>query len=216
MKILRLIAVLALPLIFFSCSSTMKYVWAQEGYSGKHYDKILVVGVAQRLESRLAFENTVVKLLAAEGVTAETSTIAIPPVQNMEEVSKERFVKVVKEGNYDGVIVARLIDVSIKDVLESGSPSYGPMYAGRGYYGYGYGQYMYSGYNYMYTADYYRQEQTYVVETRLFDANAENLEKALVWSGQSNITDPSSYESGAASYAKTVVKTLLKSKMIEL
>ena len=216
MKILRLIAVLALPLIFFSCSSTMKYVWAQEGYSGKHYDKILVVGVAQRLESRLAFENTVVELLAAEGVTAENSTIAIPPVQNMEEVSKERFVEVVKEGNYDGVIVARLIDVSIKDVLESGSPSYGPMYAGRGYYGYGYGQYMYSGYNYMYTPDYYRQEQTYVVETRLFDANAENLEKALVWSGQSNITDPSSYESGAASYAKSLVKTLLKSKMIEL
>lgn len=146
---------------------------------------------------------------------AENSLKAIPPIQDLTQILEEKIVDAVKAGNYDGVIVGTLVDVNTNEVVESGTPIYGPMYGGRGYYGYGYGRYIYSGYNYMYTPDYYREQQTYVVESRLFDANAESAEKALVWSGQSNITDPSSFESGATKYAKTLVKTLIKSKLID-
>jgi len=215
MRTLISIAVAVLLLIISSCGSAMKYTWTKEGYTGKHFDKILVIGASKNLESRSAFENTVVRLLGEEGIMAENSLKAIPPIQDLTQISEEKIVDAVKAGNYDGVIVGTLVDVNTKEVVESGSPVYGPMYGGRGYYGYGYGRYIYSGYNYMYTPDYYREQQTYVVESRLFDANAESAEKALVWSGQSNITDPSSFESGATKYAKTLVKTLLKSKLIE-
>ncbi|TFG74482.1 MAG: hypothetical protein E4H26_07895 [Flavobacteriales bacterium] len=215
MKTLNIIGAAILFLILSSCGSAMKYTWTKEGYTGKHFEKILVIGASKNMESRSVFENTVVKLLAEEGITAENSLKAIPPIQDITQISEEKIVDAVKAGNYDGVIVATLIDVNTKDVMESGTPMYGPMYGGRGYYGYGYGRYVYSGYNYMYTPDYYRQQQTYVVESRLFDTHAESADKALIWSGQSNITDPSSFESGAASFAKTLVKSLLKSKLIE-
>ena len=133
MKFLKLTASLLLLVIFSSCGSTMKYTWTKEGYTGKHFDKILVVGVTKNMESRSVFENTVVKLLADEGITAENSNKAIPPIQSVDQVSEERFVNVVREGNYDGVLVARLIDVDVKDVRESGTPIYGPMYGGRGF-----------------------------------------------------------------------------------
>ncbi len=215
MRTFNIIRTVFVLLIVTSCGSAMKYTWTKEGYSGKHFDKILVIGATKNLASRSAFENNVVKLLAEKGITAQNSLQAIPPIQDITQISEEKIVDAVKAGNYDGVIVATLIDVNTQEVRESGTPMYGPMYGGRGYYGYGYGRYIYSGYNYMYTPDYYRQQKIYVVESRLFDAKAESAEKALIWSGQSNITDPSSFESGASSYAKTVVKSLLKSKMIQ-
>jgi hypothetical protein len=193
----------------------MKYSWTKDGFSGKKFEKILVIGASRNIQSRTVFENTtVVKLLAKENITAQNSLKALPPIQDISQISEERIMAAVKERNYDGVLVATLVDVNIQDVRESGTTMYGPMYGGRGYYSRGYGRYIYSGYYYIYTPDYYKQQKTYVVETRLYDANAQSIEKALVWSGQSNITDPSSFESGASSYAQTLVKSLLKSDLI--
>lgn len=213
-KVLNL-SVLMAALLFMSCGATMKHTWSREGFSGKHFEKILVIGASRNLESRSAFENTTVKLLADNGIKAENSLSAIPPISDMNEISEERIVSIVKNGGYDGVIVAALLDVNTRDVAESNTMVYGPMYAGRGYYGYGYGRYVYGSYNYMYTSNYYREQKTYVVETRLFDAHEDSAEKALLWSGQSNITDPRSFESGASSYAKTLVNSLLKNKIIQ-
>ena len=214
-KTTKIISAALILLIVSSCGTAMKYSWTKDGFSGKKFEKILVIGASRNIQSRTVFENTtVVKLLAKENITAQNSLKALPPIQDISQISEERIMAAVKEGNYDGVLVATLVDVNIQDVRESGTTMYGPMYGGRGYYGRGYGRYIYSGYNYMYTPDYYKQQKTYVVETRLYDANAQSIEKALVWSGQSNITDPSSFESGASSYAQTLVKSLLKSDLI--
>jgi len=215
MKTIKIISAAVVLLVASSCGSAMKYTWTKEGFSGKHFEKILVIGASRNIQSRTVFENTVVNLLAKENITAQNSLNALPPVQDISQISEERIITAVRDGNYDGVLVATLVDVNTQDVRESGTTMYGPMYGGRGYYGRGYGRYIYSGYNYMYTPDYYREQKTYVVETRLFDAKAQSIEKALVWSGQSNITDPGSFESGASSYAKTLVKSLLKSNLIK-
>ena len=214
MKNISISAAALVMLFLFSCGSAMKYTWTKEGYSGKHFEKILIIGATKNLESRTTFENTVVKLLAEANIKAENSLKSLPPINDITEISEEKIISAVQEGNYDGVIVATLVDVNTQDVKESGA-IYGPMYGGRGYYGRGYGRYAYSGYSYMYTPDYYREQTTYVVETRLFDASAESVENALVWSGQSKITDPKSFESGAASYAKVLVKSLLEAKIVE-
>ncbi len=215
MRTMNIIGAIIILLIVSSCGSAMKYTWTQEGFSGKQFDKILVIGASKNMQSRTVFENTVVKLLAKESINAENSLKALPPVQDISQISEESIIKAVKDGNYDGVLVATLVDVNTQDVRESGTTMYGPMYAGRGYYGRGYGRYIYSGYGYMNSPNYYREQKTFVVETRLFDANADSLATALLWSGQSNITDPSSFESGASSYAKTLVKSLLKSNLVK-
>lgn len=208
-RLLKLSFLVAVTFLMVSCSSTMKHTWTQEGYTGKHFDKILVIGASRNLESRSAFENTTVELLAENGIKAENSLKVLPPVQDVNEISEELIEKVVKEGNYDAVIVAFLVDVNTKDVVETTTPTV--IYGRRGY---GYGRYVYGSYNSIYSPDYYRQQKTYVVETRLFDAHAESKEQAMVWSGQSNITDPSSFEKGAESYAKTMVKSLMQYKII--
>jgi hypothetical protein len=206
MKILKLIAATVLLLIISSCGSTMKNTWTKEGYSGKNFEKILVIGISRNVDSRTVFENTVVKLLGNKGITAHNSLETIPPVKDITQMSKERIIAAVRNGNYDGVIVSTLLIVNSEDILQS--TSMGKM-------NYGFGGYIYSGYDTMYTPDYYREQKSYVLETRLFDANEESAEKALVWSGESKLTDPGTFEATAAMYAENVVEILVNSALVK-
>ncbi len=212
MKSLKIVACALVLLIASSCGSAMKSAWVKEGYSGRNFEKILVIAISRNAENRAIFENTVVKSLGDKGIIAHNSLKAIPPAKDINQMSEERIIAAVKEGNYDGVIVSTVLKVESEDILQSSSME--RSYSGYGY-GYGYGNYIYSGYNDMYTPDYYKDQKTYVLETRLFDANEGSAEKALVWSGQSKIKNPNSLEEGASNYAKTVVYTLLSSNLVK-
>lgn len=200
-------------LVLGACSATMKYTWTKDGFQGKSFDKILVVGASRDLVARASFENTVVQLLSEQGITAENSINTLPQFENIQEISEEEVVKAVQDGNFDGLIVASLVDVKSQEVLESyGSSAY--PYGMYGRYGYGYSRYIYGSYAYTYREDYYREQKTYILEARLFDAEATSREKAILWTGQSKLTDPSSFETGAKAFAKTTVRTLLKNGLV--
>ncbi len=62
----------------------------------------------------------------------------------------------------------------------------------------------------MYTPGNYETDKTYYIEINLYDADTEKL----VWSSQSETTNPSSIESVAPYFAKTVVDQLIKDGMI--
>lgn len=204
---MRILIALTTIFIMSSCVSTMNYTWQKEGFEGKSFKKILVVATSKNLESRTTLENTVVSWLAKEGINAENSLSVFPPIVDIKEIDESIIESRIKEGNYDAVIVSSLVDVNKQDVYEQGT-NYYPMR-------YGYRRHIYSGYGYAYSPGYYRQQKTYVLESRLFDTAIENSKEAIVWSGQSSLTDPSSYESGAKKYASTLVHTLLKSKTIK-
>jgi hypothetical protein len=191
----------------------MKSTWTKEAYSGKDFNKILVVGASSNLSSRAAFENRVVQLLQQQGIASENSINNLPRFENIEESSEEEIARVVRDGNFDGLIVASLVDVNSKEILEGyGGRAY--PYGMYGSYGFGYSYYISSSYSYSLNEAYYRQEKTYVIEARLYDAEAPSTEEALVWAGQSKLTDPSSFESGAKSFAKTTVRALLKEGLV--
>lgn len=212
MKKLKFLTFIVLTALLFSCSSTMKNTWTKSGFTGKKFNNILVVGATRNLESRTNFENSVVKLLGEKGIKAHTSLDIFPPVKDSNELDEEKVIEKIKNGNYDAVMVASLVDVDTKDVRESSNYYGGVAYAPRRY---GYSRYIYSSYAFAYSPDYYRQQKTYVVESRLFDTSEESKEDALIWSGQSNITDPSSYESASKKFAKTLVNSLLASKILQ-
>jgi len=211
MKKIKSIIVFGMIFLLFSCGSTMKHTWTKADYTNKKFNNILVVGATKNLESRNTFETTVVKLLAEKGITAKTSLDVFPPVNNINELSEDKIIETIKNGNYDAVIVASLVDVNTKDVKESGN-NYGGVYVPVRY---GYGRYIYSSYNFAYSPDYYRQQKTYVLESRLFDTSENSKEEALVWTGQSNITDPSSYEALSTKFAKILVTSLLSSPILK-
>jgi hypothetical protein len=204
----RIVLVIIASLFLWSCASTMRHTWVKENYEGKHFENILVMGVTQNLEARLAFETTVVELLKKNGIKASNSFTLFPPGKTLNSLNEEQIENKIKSGNYDAVIVSSLINVNKQEVYERGTDSYYPVH-------YRYSRYIYSSYSYSYSPDYYRMQKSYVVGSRLFDTSASKKEDAIVWSGQSDITDPSSYESGAKQYATSLVKTLLKSNIIK-
>ncbi len=206
----RIVLSLIAMTFLWSCATSMKYTWTKENYEGKKFDKILVMTISKNLKSRTLFENTVVKYLAEEGINATNSLSIFPPVETAEKLTKEEIEKRIKGGNYDGVLITTLIDVNTQDVIVNNNGPYYPMP-----YGYGYRGYIYSGYGHMYAPDYYREQKTYVLETRLYDLTQDNIKEAIVWSGQSEVTDPSSSESASKTYSDTLVKTLMESGTIK-
>ncbi len=204
----RIILIMIAMLFLWSCASTMQYIWVKENYQGKHFESILVIGISKNLAVRSIFENTIVEMLKEEGITASNSLTLFPPIKNMTELNEEQIESRVKSGNYDAVLVSSLVDINTQEIYESGTNNYYPVH-------YRYRRHIYSSYSYTYTPDYYRTQQSYVLETRLFDTSASTKEDAIVWSGQSSITVPSSYESASKQYAKTLVKTLLESQIIK-
>ena len=208
----RIIVSLIAMTFLWSCATTMKYTWKKENFEGKKFDNILVLTISKNLKSRTLFENTVVKYLGEEGINASNSLSVFTPVEKMEDLSEEEIGKRIKEGKYDAILVTTLIDINTQDVRVNNNTSYYPMSYG---YGYGYRSFIYSGYGHMYENDYYRQQKTYVLESRLYDVSETDPKEAVVWSGQSELTDPSGSESASKRYSDILVKTLLDSGTIK-
>ena len=211
MKTRIIISLIAMTFLW-SCATTMKYTWTKESFEGKSFEKVLVLTLSKNLKSRTLFENTVVELLADEGINATNGLNVITPVEDVKKLTEAEIEKRIKEGGYDAVLVTTLIDVNTRDVQVNNYNYYPYMYGG--YYGYGYRSFIYSNYNYMYNNQ-YREEKIYVLETRLYDVSEANQKEAVVWSGQSELVDPSGSESASKHYSNTLVKTLIESGTIK-
>lgn len=209
----RILLMLVATALLWSCSTTMKYTWTKESFEGKSFDKVLVLTLSKNLKSRTLFENTVADLLVEEGITATNGLSVITPVEDVKKLTEAEISKRIKAGGYDAVLITTLIDVNTRDVQVNNNNYYPYMYGGR--YGYGYNSYIYSSYNYMYNEQ-YREEKTYVLETRLYDINEGNPKEAVVWSGQSELVDPSGATSASKTYSKKLVKTLMESGTVKI
>lgn len=190
-----------------SCATSMKYTWTKDGYQGKKYNKILVIVEAQTNSGRINSENTIVENLKKEGFNATSSLTVFPPGDDNENLSEDQIESRILNGGYDGVIITSLVDAQSREVREGGGTYAQPV-------SYRYGRHIRTGYVHMQEPEYYRQEKTYVLESRFFDASNKATKESVVWSGQSELTDPSSAESAAKSYSKQLVKTLIESGTI--
>ncbi len=201
----KLSLILIIPLLI-GCSSAMNSTWTKENFNGKKFDKILVMAISKNMQARSTFENTVVEKLTEEGITATNALIVFPPTSSIKDFTEEEIGNRIKVGGYDAVLVTYLVDVATRDVQTNDN-----YYYPRGYYGYR--RYIYTGYDYYNTG--YREEKSYILETRLYDTSIGDPEASIMWSGQSSITDPSSYNSGSKTYAKKLLNTLLKDQIIK-
>ena len=202
--VLSLIAITFL----WSCATTMKYTWTKEDYQGKKYNKILVIVEAQTQQGRINGENAIVENLAKEGISATNSLNVFPSTEKTGNLSEDKIEAKIVDGGYDGVLVTSLVDANTRDVREGGGTYAQPV-------SYRYGRHIRTGYVHMQEPEYYRQETTYLLETQLFDVADKANKEAVVWSGQSELTDPSSSESAAKTYSKRLVKTLIESGTIK-
>lgn len=196
-------------IFLMSCTSTMKYTWTDDAYQGRSYEKILVIAEGRSQQARMNTENTIVNALTKEGYVASNSLVVFKPAEKIHDLSEDEIESRILAAGYDGVLVTSLVDAKTRDVREGGGTYSQPVR-------YGYGRRIRTGYVHMQEPEYYRQEKTYVLETQLFDTKDQATKENVVWSGQSELTDPSSAESAAKSYSKKLVKTLLESGTIKL
>lgn len=213
MKIKLLVTVFAL-FFLWSCSTTMEYTWTKENFQGKKFDKVLVMAITRNLESRTLFEYTAVEYLKESGVNAMNSINVFTPVEKFEDLNEKEIESRIKNGGYDAVLITSLIDVNTRDVRVVQSGPYYPFAYDYGY-GYSYWGFIYGNYSHMYMPEYYREEKNYVLETRLYDVNEGDQKEAIVWAGQSSLTDPSSADSASKQFTKKLVKTLIETGKIK-
>ena len=149
-----------------------------------------------------------VENLKKEGITAMNSLAIFKAGEIITDLTEEEIENRILAGGFDGVLVSLLADANSREVREGGGTYMQPVT-------FRYGRRIRTGYVHMQEPEYYRQERTYVLETQLFDTKDQATKENVVWSGQSELTDPSSVDSAIKSYSKKLAKTLVDTGIVK-
>lgn len=204
----KIIMLVASVVILSGCASTMSSTWRKSDYQGRHFNKILVVVEASSVQGRINSENAIVDRLQKEGINATNSLTIFALGDNVQALSEDEIETRILDGGYDGVLVSQLATSNTREVREGGGTYMEPVTVR-------YGRRIRTGYVHVQEPEYYRQQTTYVIETQLFDTQDRANKQSVVWSGQSELTDPSSLDSAAKAYAKALVGSLMDSEIIK-
>lgn len=183
-------ALMVITVLIAACTTTKPTAeWRDKSYAGGAFDNILIVGIAEKVTSRRAFENTFVDKLNDEKIKA-TAAFAVMPEHAQPTEANIRAV--IKDIRFDAVLVTHLVGVDEKTVYHPGA--YRDSF---------YGYYGHVG-RYVYEPGYYSRHELVRLETNLYDTQTEKL----IWSMQTETMDPSSDQKLIDSKIKTVVKRL--------
>lgn len=210
MKKSSLLGALLVLIMVSGCAPSTKILgsWTGPDTPAEPYNNIFVTAITENLVARQTVENDIDAMLQARGVTASSSFDIIPPGFKATEDNKAATVKAIKDGGSDAIMTVALLDQTSETRYVPGSTSYYPMGFG-GYYGNFYGYYSY--YNpVMYNPGYYATDKNYYLEINLYDVDTQKL----VWSAQSESTNPSSIETFSKSFSELVVTQLIKDGLI--
>lgn len=209
-KVVSSTLILLVAIILQGCYSTdISASWMGDNHEPQKYKKLLVIGMSTNVAARATVEDELVYFMRLKGINAISASSVMPPdraiVSEPHDVQKA---KLVAEG-FDGIFAISLLEKTESTKYVQGSSAYAPATFYGGYYGsfYSYYPYMYSN---VYQPGYYASSETIFMNTSLFDVDSGDL----LWSAQSETTDPSSLDNFANSYAKSMVTHLLKRKII--
>mgnify|MGYP001818567704 CR=1 FL=1 len=190
-------------LLIISCTTTkITHTWAEKSYRGWPFSHILVIGVAEKNETRRSFEEKFVAKLEATGVEGLASYAVMAPD---EKIDKETILAVVKKTGVDGVLLTYLVAVKEKELA---SP--GPTYSRADDYHGGSIPDLSSAYEYRSGSQLYTTQVKVRLETNLYDAKTEQK----VWSARSRTLNPKSDTALMNSVIDALVKDLKKNKLI--
>jgi hypothetical protein len=210
MKKVNCLVALALVTIIGACSPSTKIIgsWTGPNTPSEPYKSIFVTAISENLVARQTIENDIDAILQKDGVEAKSSFDIIPPGFKATAENKDATVAAIRDGGSDAILTIALLDQTSETRYVPGTTMYSPMGYG-GYYGRFSGYYSY--YNpVMYDPGYYATDKNYYLEINLYDAKTEEL----VWSAQSETTNPSSIETFSNSFSQLVVNQLLKDGLI--
>ena len=197
-----LIALFALS----ACNKTKTSIplsWRNPAIDNTVFKKLFVIGVGEDEVGRRLFEDTFASSLAEQGTTAQASWGSLP---QSTQLTEEQIRGAIDGGNFDGVLITRLLGVDQSQQYVPPSTHTVPTaYHGYGYYGY-YG----TSYAVVHEPGYFKTNTTFRLETNLYSVATSDL----VWSGQSETLNPESLSDVIDSMTLAVAKKLKAEKLI--
>jgi hypothetical protein len=180
-RILR--AALLGTVVLAACGTVTKIpnAWRNPAHEGAPFQKIFVIGVGKSDANRRLFEDRFAAVLSGQGAVASPSYGTLP---HSERLTEEQVRGAIEGGDYDGVIVSRLLGVEEKTEYVPPRTYTVPRHYG-GYYGY-YG----ATWDVVHEPGYFETHTIVRLETNLYDV----VTGELVWSGQSETFNPDSLE----------------------
>ena len=198
-----LLALAALAGCKKGASTTVPLAWKNPNYQGEAFKKLFVIGVAHDEGSRRLFEDTFAKAIATEGAAAQASWGHLP---QSEQLTEEQVRGAIEGGDFDGVLITRLLGVDQSEEYVPPSTHTVPTT----HYGYGYYGYYGASYAVVHEPGYFKTNTTFRLETNLYSVATGDL----VWSGQSETLNPESLTDVIHSMTSAVAKKLKSEKLI--
>jgi len=197
-----------------ACSKTKTSIpqsYRNPGYEQTVFKKLFVIGVAENQESRQAFEDAFAKAITDEGGAAQSSWSVLP---QGEQLTEDEIRAAMAAGNFDGVLITRLLSVDKDQEYTPASTYNNPRTryysGGGGMYGYGFYGFYGTTYAQVHEPGYFETSTTIRLETNLYSA----ANDGLVWTGQSDTVDPESIPDARESMTMAVAKKLKEEKLI--
>ncbi len=179
-------------------------VWTDPGYHGDKIEKILVVGMAPRYQTRSTFEYQLTHEFNSYGVNAMASLDGMP---KDEEISKEAFIKYFKDLNLDAVLVTGLLRADTSQTYRRGSSYAVSMGYNPNFY-----HYYHSHWAIYHELGYIEETRKYMIESTLYETTKGNI----VWRGISEAVNPDNVIIVIEDLSKTLVKRLGKDGLVTL
>jgi len=198
-----------LLLALMSCSPSVNIIgsWSSPKKSAGVYNSIFVTALTQNVLARQTVETYLEDVILAQGISATGSFDIIPPGFKAKEADKEVILGKIRELGSEAILIITLLDQTNETRYVPGTSVYTPM--GFGYHGRFWSYYgMYN--PYMYDNGYYTTDKKYYLEANLYEVQSEEM----IWSSQSESTNPSSLKQFSKAFANSVVKQLVKDGII--
>jgi hypothetical protein len=205
-KSLLLAVLLASLALLTVAAPKLEFTWKNPNYLGGSFKNILVLALNGKAANRAEFEDELVAAITRPGAKAYPS-YEFMPRPDLTPIDTSDMRELVKEQNFDAIVVARLTKKDLKTTYVPGQaytpfPYYGTFY---GYYG--------ALSPIIYTPGYMESEKQAQVEVNSYSTAKPDGE--LVWTGTTNTFDVGSVKKIIKDLVKVVSKELEKENIIQ-
>lgn len=206
----NLFCLLVLIGLVTACAPSTKIIgsWKSPEAETAGYSNLFVAAlISDNYIAKKTIEDDIDEILIQKGIQAISNLEQVKPGLVFTNENKDQVVQEIKNSGRDGILTVAIIDQTNETRYVPGTV-YSPMYYGGGYGRFGgyYGMYGPS----TYSPGYYATDKNFYVEINLYDTATQ----ALVWSAQSETTNPSSIDQAAKEFAYVVVDKMIKDKVI--
>jgi hypothetical protein len=207
----KLVSLIGILLLFFSCSST-RFVdsWKNEEITSFSPQKLLVIGMTDNLTARKIFEENMQKEFVMRNIIAEQGTSVIETnftsAKKSEKEIDEMIMQLSKKG-FDAIVITAVKGVDKRR-------NYYDNYNTFGYRWVRFGRYYYWYQDIYFRPDYYNEYTVYHVETSIYNIN-EDERKSLVWVGAIDLVDPQTISSTVKNYVSRIIEQLEYENLIK-